>query len=208
MICVLCALAAGLITAFAYSFRSRSTKSFIVTLAMLPAVVSVVIMLVNGNIGAGVATAGAFSLVRFRSAQGSAKEITMLFLAMGSGLVFGMGFLLYGFVYTILLCAVFMILNITGIGEGRLKAVQKTLTITVPEDLDFDGVFEPVLDKFTETHTMTQVKTTNMGSMFRLKYDVTLKDLSKSKELLDEIRIRNGNLEVMLGDYTPAVGEL
>ena len=175
---------------------------------MLPAIVCVVIMLVNGNIGAGVATAGAFSLVRFRSAQGSAKEITMLFLAMGAGLVFGMGYIFCGLLYTALLCLIYVILNVIGIGDTSKNNAQKTLTITVPENLDFDGVFEPVLNKYTSSHSLNQVKTTNMGSMFRLRYDVRIKEMSKVKELLDELRVLNGNLEVMLGDYIPETGEL
>ncbi|MCR5263327.1 MAG: DUF4956 domain-containing protein [Clostridiales bacterium] len=208
LICVLCALASGLITAFAYSVKSRTTRSFSLTLVMLPSIVCVVIMLVNGNIGAGVATAGAFSLVRFRSAQGSAKEITMLFLAMGAGLVFGMGYIFCGLLYTALLCLIYVILNVIGIGDTSKNNAQKTLTITVPENLDFDGVFEPVLNKYTSSHSLNQVKTTNMGSMFRLRYDVRIKEMSKVKELLDELRVLNGNLEVMLGDYIPETGEL
>ena len=197
LICVVVSLVIGIILAFAYMFKSSYTKSFVVTLALLPAVVCVVIMMVNGNIGAGVAVAGAFSLVRFRSVPGTAKEIGVLFLAMGAGLVAGMGYLAYAVLFTIVLCVILVIYNVLGLG-GKLANKGKTLNVTIPEDLDYTGVFDDLFEQYTSRHELLQAKTTNMGSLYKLKYDLTLKDASKEKEFLDKIRCRNGNLEISI----------
>jgi hypothetical protein len=196
MLCVGTALLLGLLIALCYMFRARYTKSFVVTLATLPAVVCVVIMMVNGNIGAGVAVAGAFSLVRFRSIPGTAKDIGMLFLAMGVGLITGMGYLGYALLFTVVLCLVHILYGLVRFGgEGKRRAY-RSFRITVPEDLDYTGVFEELFDAYAYSCELVQVKTTNMGSMFRLTYEVVLKDATKEKELIDQIRCRNGNLEV------------
>ncbi|MBQ7338372.1 MAG: DUF4956 domain-containing protein [Clostridia bacterium] len=194
--CVGTALVLGILIALCYMFRSRYTKSFIVTLATLPAVVCVVIMMVNGNIGAGVAVAGAFSLVRFRSLPGTAKDIGMLFLAMGVGLIAGMGYIGYAFLFTAVLCLVHILYSFINLGGEKKTRCYKSFRITVPEDLDYTGVFEELFAEYASSCELVQVKTTNMGSMFRLTYDVVLRDSSKEKELIDKIRCRNGNLEV------------
>lgn len=188
----------GLIIAFSYMYRTRYTKSFVVTLALLPAVVCVVIMMVNGNVGTGVAVAGAFSLVRFRSVPGTAKEIGTLFLAMGAGLISGMGYIGYSLLFTIIMCAVFMLYNGIEFGSKKNAAAYKTISVTIPENLDYTDVFEDVFEAYTRSCELVNVKTTNMGSMFRLTYDVVLKDLSMEKEMIDSIRCRNGNLEIMI----------
>ncbi len=193
--CVGTALLLGVLIALCYMFRARYTKSFVVTLATLPAVVCVVIMMVNGNIGAGVAVAGAFSLVRFRSIPGTAKDIGMLFLAMGVGLISGMGYLAYAALFTVVLCAVCLLYSMIRIGENKTQAY-KSFRITIPEDLDYTGVFEELFAEYARSYELVRVKTTNMGSMFRLTYDVVLKDPAKEKELIDKIRCRNGNLEI------------
>ena len=194
--CLGASLVIGLVMALAYMFRSRYTKSFVITLATLPAVVCVVIMMVNGNVGTGVAVAGAFSLVRFRSVPGSAKEIVMLFLAMGAGLIAGMGYIGFAFLFTIIMCVAFVIYNMFGMGCKRNAEKYKTLNITIPEDLDYTGVFDELLVEYTKTYELARVKTTNMGSMFRLTYNIVLKDPAKEHELIDRIRERNGNLEI------------
>ncbi|MBQ9112140.1 MAG: DUF4956 domain-containing protein [Clostridia bacterium] len=196
IICIGCSLVLGLIMAFGYMFRARYTKSFVVTLAILPAVVCVVIMMVNGNVGTGVAVAGAFSLVRFRSVPGTAKEIGMLFLAMGAGLIAGMGYIGFAFLFTVILCAVNMLYNLFSFGARKNSARYKSFRITIPEDLDYTGVFEEIFKDYTVSCELSKVKSTNMGSMFRLTYDVVLRDPSKEKELIDKIRQRNGNLEI------------
>ena len=196
LICVGASLVLGVLITLCYMFRARYTKSFVVTLATLPAVVCVVIMMVNGNIGAGVAVAGAFSLVRFRSLPGTAKDIGMLFLAMGVGLIAGMGYIGYAALFTVVLCAVHLLYTFLRFGGEKKMRCYKSFRITIPEDLDYTGVFEEIFAKYTSSCELVQVKTTNMGSMFRLTYDVVLRDPTKEKELIDQLRCRNGNLEI------------
>ncbi len=207
LLCLGVALVIGLILAGCYMYRSRYTKSFVATLALLPAVVCVVIMMVNGNVGTGVAVAGAFSLIRFRSAAGSAKEIGAIFLAMAAGLLAGMGYLGYAVLCALLLGGISMIYNQMSFG-CRNANHYKTLRITIPEDLDYTDVFEPILKDYTTECELTQVKTTNMGSLYRLTYDLTMQDVTREKELIDKLRCRNGNLEITISNQQTATGEL
>ena len=208
LICLAVSLAAGLIMAVSYMYRTRYTKSFVVTLALLPAGVCVVIMLVNGNIGTGVAVAGAFNLVRFRSVPGTAKEICALFLAMGAGLIAGMGYVGFAAVFTIVMCLVFLVYNRLDLGAKKNAASYKTFTITIPEDLDYTGVFDDIMQEYTASNELVAVKTTNMGSMFRLTYHVTLRDPAREKEMIDKLRCRNGNLEIAVSRQETTVTEL
>ena len=208
LLCLGCSLVLGLILAFAYMYRSRYTKSFVVTLALLPGVVCVVIMLVNGNVGTGVAVAGAFSLVRFRSVPGTAKEICMLFLAMGTGLIAGMGYLGFAAVFTLVMCVMFVLYNRLDFGTKKNAAVFKTLTITIPEDLDYSGVFDDIFAEFTRSHELVRVKTTNMGSMFKLTYNAELTDATQEKKMIDKLRCRNGNLEIVVSQQETVGTEL
>lgn len=187
----------GLILAFAYMYKSKYTKSFVVTLSLLPAIVSMVILMVNGNIGAGVAVAGAFSLVRFRSVAGSAKEIGTIFIAMAAGLALGMGYVAYAVLFSIILGIVFVIYNIFGFKDNKNKLLDKTMTITIPEDLDYSGIFNDLFEKYTTSCELIRVKSTNMGSMFKITYNLTLKDITLEKSFIDELRCRNGNLEIV-----------
>ena len=196
LICLGCSLVIGLILAFAYMVRTRYTKSFVATLAMLPAVVCVVIMMVNGNVGTGVAVAGAFSLVRFRSAPGTAKEIGALFIAMGAGLIAGMGYLAFAFLFALILGGMTILYNCLDFGAGERSGRYKTLHITIPEDLDYTGVFDDLFTQYTSTCELVAVKTTNMGSLFKLTYNISLRDPGREKELIDALRCRNGNLEI------------
>ena len=198
LLCIGCSLVIGLVLAFAYMYRTRYTKSFVVTLALLPAVVCVVIMMVNGNVGTGVAVAGAFSLVRFRSVPGTAKEIGILFLAMGAGLIAGMGYLAYAFLFTLILCGAMLLYSRLDFGHRKNTETYKTLRITIPEELDYSQVFADLFESYTTGCELTQVKTTNMGSLFKLTYDITLRYPELEKELIDKIRCRNGNLEVSI----------
>ena len=208
LICVACSLVIGLFLAFAYMYRTRYTRSFVVTLALLPAVVCVVIMMVNGNVGTGVAVAGAFSLVRFRSAPGTAREIGSLFLAMGAGLISGMGYLGFAFLFTAILGAVLVLYSRVDFGIRKNDGKYKTLRITIPEDLDYTEVFEDLFAEYTEGSELVSVKTTNMGSMFRLTYNLTLGDPKAEKELIDKLRCRNGNLEISVSRQETMVAEL
>lgn len=208
LLCVGSALLIGLLLAAAYMYRNRYTKSFVVTLALLPAVVCIVIMMVNGNVGTGVAVAGAFSLVRFRSAPGSAKEMESLFLAMAAGLIVGMGYLGYAFLFVLILCAVSMLYSRLELGAGKNAARYKTLHITIPEDLDYTDVFEEIFSKYASSWELTQVRTTNMGSLFRLTYNLTLKNSGTEKEFIDKLRCRNGNLEIAISRQESLTAEL
>lgn len=208
LLCVGCALLIGVILAFSHMYRSHYTKSFVLTLALLPAVVCVVIMTVNGNVGAGVAVAGAFSLVRFRSVPGNAKEITMLFLGMGAGLIAGMGYLGFALLFAVIMCAFSILYNHLDLGTKKNAALYKTLHITIPEDLHYTGVFEEILSAYTTSCELVRVKTTNMGSLFRLTYDLTLRDAALEKEMIDKLRCRNGNLEITVSKQETTVAEL
>ena len=196
LLCLGASLAIGILMAFAYMYRTRYTKSFVVTLALLPAVVCVVIMMVNGNVGTGVAVAGAFSLVRFRSVPGTAKEICTLFLAMGAGLIAGMGYLGFAVLFTAVMCIMFVLYNRLDFGTKKNSQIFKTFTITIPEDLDYSGIFDDIFSEFTTSHDLVRVKSTNMGSMFKLTYNVMLRDVTREKDMIDKIRCRNGNLEI------------
>ncbi len=202
------ALLLGLVIAFTYMYNTRYTKSFVVTLALLPAIICVIIIMVNGSVGTGIAVAGAFSLVRFRSVPGTAKEICALFLAMASGLVAGTGYLGIAAVFTAVMCLAFIILNKLDLGSKKNSDKYKSFRIMVPEDLDYTGVFENVFEEYTSSYELVQVRTTNMGSMFRLTYDVVLRDPSKEKELIDRIRCRNGNLEINVSRQATSATEL
>lgn len=208
LLCVVCALIIGLILSAAYMYRTRYTKSFVATLALLPAVVCVVIMMVNGNVGTGVAVAGAFSLVRFRSVPGSAKEIGAIFLAMGTGLIVGMGYLGYAVLFAVILGAVTILYSSMDFGASKKASLYKTLHITIPEELDYTDVFDEILKEYASDCELTQVKTTNMGSLFRLTYNLTLRSLEQEKELIDKLRCRNGNLEITISKQETVIGEL
>lgn len=207
LFCVGTALMIGLILTAFYMYRSRYTKSFVVTLALLPAIVCVIIMTVNGNVGTGVAVAGAFGLIRFRSVAGSAKEISAIFLAMTMGLLTGMGYLGYAFLCALLLGGIGMIYNQINFKCKNFNKY-KTLRITIPEDLDYTDVFDLILKDFTTEYELIQVKTTNMGSLFRLTYDLTMAEGSNEKKLIDALRCRNGNLEITISNQEMATGEL
>ena len=208
LLCLGFSLALGFVMAFAYMYRTRYTKSFVITLALLPAVVCVVIMLVNGNVGTGVAVAGAFSLVRFRSVPGTAKEICTLFLAMGAGLIAGMGYLGFAVLFTLVMCVMFVLYNRLDFGSKKNSETFKTFTITIPEDLDYSGIFDDIFAEYTLSHDLLRVKSTNMGSMFKLTYNVMLRDVTREKEMIDKIRCRNGNLEITVSKQETVGTEL
>ena len=201
LIPIFSALAAGLILAKSAAGDRNSSGGFIITLALLPTVVCVVIMAVNGNIGAGVAVAGAFSLVRFRSAQGSAREITELFLAMTLGLLMGMGYIFYAFIFELILIAAMTLYRAINLGRTQNDELTRSLRITIPEDLDYTGVFDEIFEKFTTEHKLISAKTSNMGSMFKLDYDLMLKSADDEKKFIDELRCRNGNLEIAVSTF-------
>ncbi len=197
LICVGCALVLGLIISLFYMYRNNHNRGFALTLVMLPALVAAVVTVVNGNWGAGIAVGGAFGLVRFRSAQGTARDIVTIFLAMAAGLICGAGYIVMAFVVLGILLVIGFVLLLAGFGGSSLR--QRELRITVPESLDYTDEFEDILKEYTSAHELQRVKTTNMGSLYKLYYNVTLKDPSKEKEMIDKIRVRNGNLEIVCG---------
>ncbi len=206
LLCVFVALIIGGFLAAVYTYKAKYTKSFVLTLAMLPAIVCVVIMMVNGNIGAGVAVAGAFSLVRFRSVPGTAKEIGTIFLAMGAGLVCGMGYLAYAMLFSVILGIVMLVFTI--VMKDNNGETVKVLNITIPESLNYSEVFDDVLTNYTDSYSLNSVKTTNMGSLFKLQYIVDLKDVKSEKAFIDELRTRNGNLEISMMKKEDTLNEL
>ena len=208
LLCILFSLALGLLIACSSMYRNRCSRSFILTLALLPAVVCVVIMMVNGNVGTGVAVAGTFSLVRFRSAPGTAREICAIFLAMAAGLIAGMGYLGYAVLCTLVLGGAELLFRMLSAKADGGASLYKTLHITIPEDLDYSDVFDEPLREFTREYELTSVKTTNMGSLFRLTYNITLRDSRTEKSLIDRLRCRNGNLEITVSKQETAIGEL
>ena len=197
LICVLSALVLGLLTALVFTARSYHTGSLTISLALLPPVVTVVIMLVNGNVGAGLAVAGTFALVRFRSVPGTAREITGLFLSVSLGLACGMGYVGLAALFFVIMGATVLILGRLRFGEDSPACRQ--LKITIPENLDYEGLFDDLFQQYTLSHELVRVKTTNMGTLYELCYEVRLKDAGISKAFLDEIRCRNGNLTVICG---------
>ncbi len=194
IIATLCSLAIGVFIAFMYTIKNTYSKSYIITLALLPAIVQVVIMLVNGNIGAGIAVAGAFSLVRFRSAPGSGKEITSIFLAMAVGLATGMGYVGIAAIFAVIITLANLILIISSFGSGAND--ERTVKITVPEGLDFEGIFDDIFERFTTKAELLEVKTSGMGSLYKLSYNVVMRSKASTKAMIDEMRQRNGNLEI------------
>lgn len=178
------------------------------TIATIPAIVCVVIMMVNGNVGAGVAVAGAFSLVRFRSAPGTAKEIGVLFMAMGVGIITGMGYIAYAFLFVVILGGMDLFYAQIDFGIKKHPALQRTLHVTIPEDLDYVEVFDDLLAEYTEKHSLVNVKTTNMGSLFKLTYQITFREANVEKAFIDAVRCRNGNLEVALSNQENGEAEM
>jgi len=198
-ICTAVSLVLGIGAAVLSMFKSkkRYSQSFVLTLAILPALVQIVIMMVNGNIGAGVAVAGAFGLIRFRSAPGSAKEIGLVFLATAIGLATGMGYVAIAVVFFVIIAVFTLLLTAAGFGAGASE--ERELKITIPEDLDYDGLFDDLFGKYTRSAELERVKTTNMGTLYELRYKVVLLDAHSTKAFLDELRTRNGNLNIVCG---------
>lgn len=197
LLCCVASILLGAAVAGIYMFRHTYSKNFVVTLALLPLIVQMVITLVNGNLGAGIAVMGVFNLVRFRSIPGSAKDIGNVFLAMAIGLATGMGFIALAVLFTVIVGMVNVVYVLTPF--GKQKEPEKTLKITIPEDLEYDGVFDDVLARYADEYELVEVQTTNMGSLFLLEYAVRLKEPGVEKRLIDEVRCRNGNLKVVLG---------
>lgn len=195
LICSLVSIILGFVVALIYKHTERGSKNFLISLSVLPIIVQTIIMLVNGNLGMSVAIAGSFSLIRFRSMQGTSKEIVAVFLAMTIGVATGMGYVWFAVLMTTLVLLAWFVLVKTSIFDNNQE---KILKITIPENLDYTSAFDDIFKEYVEKYSLDQVKTTNMGSLFDLTYNVILKKRIDEKIFLDEIRVRNGNLKVML----------
>ena len=202
------AIALGLVIALVYSCCGDCTKSFAVTLALLPGIVCVVILMVSGSIGAGVAVAGTFSLVRFRSAPGTARDILAVVLARAVGLACGMGCAAVAAVLTVAVSLLYALLSRSRFGEEKNGALHRTLHITVPESLEYAGAFDDLFDEYTARHSLVRVKTTSLGSLNRLTYDILLRRAGEEKAFIDALRCRNGNLEISLTQHAAEGCEL
>ena len=197
LICILAALVLGVLNALAFSFRNRHSSNLPFALVLVPPIVTLVIMMVNGNIGAGLGVAGAFSLIRFRSAPGTARELSGLFTGTAIGLACGMGYVGIAAVFFLIVAATVITLSLLRFGENSRSFRQ--LKITIPENLDYDGLFDDIFEKYTTKHELTKVRTTNMGTLYELTYHIYIKGGDVGKEFIDELRCRNGNLNIICG---------
>ncbi|MER2094049.1 MAG: DUF4956 domain-containing protein [Aerococcus urinaeequi] len=198
LICFLVSIVLGILVAGVHMVKNAYSKNFIITLAVLPVLVQSVIMLVNGNLGTGVAILGAFSLIRFRSVPGGSRDIASVFWAMGIGLATGMGYVGYVTIFSIIVATLLVILYKLPFGEDG-NNIKRELKITIPEDLDYPDLFEDIFEKYTDIASLESVRTTTMGSLYELRYHLLMKDPTVEKALIDEVRVRNGNLPVVLG---------
>lgn len=192
-----CAMVLGVLTSLIFTHFTRHTGSLAITLAVLPPIVTLVIMMINGNVGAGLAVAGAFALVRFRSLPGTAKEVCGIFLSVSIGLACGMGYVAVAVVYFLFMSGFIILLEELHFGQGRLA--ERQLKITIPEDLDYEEIFDDLLEKYTLRWELVRVHTTNMGTLYELTYEVLMRQKNQSREFINELRCRNGNLSISLG---------
>ncbi|MCR5650373.1 MAG: DUF4956 domain-containing protein [Lachnospiraceae bacterium] len=206
LICTAASLILGLVIALVFMKNTNSSKSYLITLVLMPMIVEAVIMMVNGNLGTAVGVMGAFSLVRFRSMPGTSREIMGIFLAMAVGVATGTGYIGFAAGFTLIACLVLLLLETKGFGNSGLS--EKDLKITIPESLDYTGVFDDLFEKYTRKNELMKVKTTNMGSMYDLSYRITLTDPGKEKEFIDELRTRNGNLSIICGKVSEGTESL
>lgn len=196
----------GLVVAKVYQFKTVYSKSFVMSLALLPTLIAIVIFLVNGSLGAGVAVMGAFSLIRFRSAPGGAKELVSIFLVMTIGIAIGMGYLVFATVFTLIMSLVMLLLEV--VNFGQMKHSMRQLTIVIPESLDYESIFDDIFNKAANHVELANVKTSDMGSLFKIKYIIQLNGRMTEKELIDALRTRNGNLEIAISRYITKENEL
>lgn len=196
LICAAMSIVLGLIIALVNKKTANYSKNFAMTLAILPILVQVVVMMVNGNLGTGVAILGAFSLVRFRSIPGTSREIMSVFFAMSVGLATGTGFIWFAAMITAIVSALIIAFDYLKIFDSNSSS--QTLKITMPEDINHDEAFAAVFEKYKVPATLERIKTKNMGSLFELTYIVTLLDSTDRKKFINDLRVRNGNLAISL----------
>ncbi len=206
MLAIGVSLLLGLVVAKVYQFKTVYSKSFVMSLALLPTLIAIVIFLVNGSLGAGVAVMGAFSLIRFRSAPGGAKELVSIFLVMTIGIAIGMGYLVFATVFTLIMSLVMLLLEV--VNFGQMKHSMRQLTVVIPESLDYESIFDDIFSKAANHIELANVKTSDMGSLFKIKYIIQLNGRMTEKEFIDALRTRNGNLEIAISRYITKENEL
>lgn len=206
MLAIGVSLLLGLVIAKVYQFKTVYSKSFVMSLALLPTLIAIVIFLVNGSLGAGVAVMGAFSLIRFRSAPGGAKELVSIFLVMTIGIAIGMGYLVFATVFTLIMSLAMLLLEV--VNFGQMKHSMRQLTIVIPESLDYESIFDDIFNKAANHVELANVKTSDMGSLFKIKYIIQMNGRMTEKELIDALRTRNGNLEIAISRYITKENEL
>ena len=206
MLAIGVSLLLGLVIAKVYQFKTVYSKSFVMSLALLPTLIAIVIFLVNGSLGAGGAVMGAFSLIRFRSAPGGAKELVSIFLVMTIGIAIGMGYLVFATIFTLIMSLAMMLLEV--VNFGQMKHSMRQLTIVIPESLDYESIFDDIFNKAANHVELANVKTSDMGSLFKIKYIIQLNGRMTEKELIDALRTRNGNLEIAISRYITKENEL
>ena len=199
-LCTVVAIISGFLIALTHKYTSKYSKGYLTTISILPFLVQIIIILVNGNLGTGIAIMGAFSLVKFRSIPGTAKEILSVFFAMTVGLAVGTGYVTFACLITIVGCLFLLLYNKLKLFDK--DSHEKMLKIVIPEDLDYTDVFKEEFDKYTTKANLVKSKTIDMGSMYELSYIVTLKDLKEEKKFIDDLRVKNGNLKIMLSQST------
>ena len=199
IITVIVSFAVGVLISITYmktAGRENYSQNFALTMVLTPAVIAVIILLIGSNIARAFSLAGAFSIIRFRSAPGEPKDIAYVLFTMAAGLAAGTGFYGYSVLFTVLMCAIMFVLHLTKF--GYTKNTGQLLKISVPENIDYEGVFDEILEKYTVDHNLLKVRTADLGSLYQLSYSVTLRDGTSRKEFLDELRCRNGNLNITL----------
>ena len=204
LLCSVVSLLLGFAVASVSAFIGKKSRSVSVSLTLIPFIVQVIIMIVNGNIGVGLGVAGAFSLIRYRSNPGTASDILVLFIAMTIGITMGVGFIWLSVIFTVIALIAYVLISMSGLGGG--KHGEKELKITIPEGLNYPHLFDDIFKKFTRSCRLVRVRTTNMGSMYQLTYLVVMSNDDEEKEMIDEIRCRNGNLDIVCG-MVPDEGE-
>lgn len=198
LICTISAIVLGVLTGCLFMAKnSKFNRGFILSLALIPAVVELIILMVSGSVGAGIAVAGAFSLVRFRSQPGTAREIASIFVVVAMGIACGMGYIFIAAAFFVIVAVVTLLLLAAGFGSTQHQ--QRDLRITIPEDLDYEGLFDDLFEKYTTSHELLRVKTTNMGTLYELEYIITMREAGISKQFIDDLRCRNGNLNIVCG---------
>lgn len=206
LICMAAAIILGFVISFTYIKTGAYSKNFCRTLVIMPVLISAVMILVNGNLGTSVAVLGAFSLVRFRSLQGTSRDISFILFTMTIGLATSIGYIKFAVILTVVICAIIFFL--AGVNYGEKKSLEKELRITIPENLDYNGIFDDIFSKYLKKVTLVSVKTTNLGSMYEICYSINLYDEKQEKEMIDEIRCKNGNLNIVCGRLNYSQEEL